>query len=902
MVHSRVAKFFLLLFLFLSNVAIGRETSFIASFQTGIVDSYSAGSDVWMESPKKIPSLREFTVCHWIKLKFFNIKFVACLWSYCTVANETDEMECLEVCLASIENTANRNLRILGWMPLKNSIARVSKVLRSYRHRSWTHICWTFSAITGISRFYHDGILLGTDRLNTSMNDVAMKDSEKMFDTALIFGQEPDVMRGKFDNLQAFLGDLCEFNIWSYVLTTSNIQDMASCKSLMKGDILSWDKASWTTKNVQIQDISDPSGLCSIKSRYFVIPQKLRYSDATEICEIHGGHLAIPQSEEDTTFILDMFKKRKETCQDYKNLKNGNVMWIGAKKSNNVWYKDDSASPTGKTQLNYTELAKSHTWSTAICSYIRYDGSWWGEQHDCTLVSLCSVCEVQGEPVFTFKGVCSASEIDWNFYMSIDDQNQLKKYEGYKRLDIVHDEDNNIWTIASRPGHNKYVEANFSDTQTSLNYPIGRHAWFMKDPMCQVNEQERNMVFSRCDFPNEFTCDSGHCIDLNKRCDEDPDCVDGSDERLCDLLSIPSSYNKANPPKAASKKETLGIQMETQLISIDSIDTVNMEITITLEMKIKWFDKRLTFFNPTTNKNNFISKEIVSQIWTPLRDMIHESAIIGETKYGYHRHVKLLPSSPEDVDVAPAVEDRSFNGSANALELTQMMKMKHNCIFDVKKFPFDESTCEFVFKLNQNKEEPVSFLGDGKVVYRGSEIVGQFSIGNMYSEIRNTNESTKYIIVLPMSRLCHNQLLKTFIPTVVLWIFGYLTMFIEPDEDGFSNRYMGAGTALLVVATLLNAVSGDVPQTSYTKFVDYWFLWHVVNIFTMIAFHIALDRLRSYLMQCNEEDVIRISTISPSEPSKVKGWKTVLRVNNAFIIMYAILNGLFYVIYFILTI
>ena len=127
-------------------------------------------------------------------------------------------------------------------------------------------------------------------------------------------------------------------------------------------------------------------------------------------------------------------------------------------------------------------------------------------------------------------------------------------------------------------------------------------------------------------------------------------------------------------------------------------------------------------------------------------------------------------------------------------------------------------------------------------------------------------------------------------------------MFIEPDEDGFSNRYMGAGTALLVVATLLNAVSGDVPQTSYTKFVDYWFLWHVTNIFTMIAFHIALDRLRSYLMACNEEDVIRISTISPSEPSKVKAWKTVLRINNAFIIMYAILNGLFYVIYFILTI
>ena len=54
---------------------------------------------------------------------------------------------------------------------------------------------------------------------------------------------------------------------------------------------------------------------------------------------------------------------------------------------------------------------------------------------------------------------------------------------------------------------------------------------------------------SRCDVDAEFTCDSGTCIDLNKRCDDKSDCIDGSDESVCFLVSVPVSYNKDNPPK-----------------------------------------------------------------------------------------------------------------------------------------------------------------------------------------------------------------------------------------------------------------------------------------------------------------------------------------------------------------
>ena len=888
-----------LLYLDFSCLIFCQKTSHTASFQTGIEGSFSATSDVWMESSKQIPSLKEFTVCHWIKVKFYNIKSVACLWSYCTVQTGNSEMECLQVCLGAVDGTLGRNLFVAGYLPLEKK-STVTQELKDYRHRTWTHLCWSFSTLTGISQFFHDGILLGTHSVNISNTDLAMRGAQKMYDTALIFGQEPDIMRDEFDNFEAYLGELCEFNIWSYILTNSNIMEMASCKRLMRGNVLSWNKTNWDTTNILIQDLSDPNLLCSTKRQYFLIPEKLRYLDAKKTCEIHGGYLAIPKSEEENSFIVDIVIQQKEICGDPVHSNNRNLMWIGAEKWNDAWYKEDSSTHTHQMRLNYTKVTRQQSASTSHCSYLRNDGSWWIGQADCKVVSLCSVCEIVGVPVFTLKGTCSNSEIDWNYYLSIDDKHRLQMYAGYKKLDIVYDNGNDVWRIRKRHGIEQHITGNTSNSRASTKYPIGRKTWFIDDPLCEVDGRRHNLTFSICNFPYAFTCNSGHCIDLNKRCDEQKDCLDGSDEEVCDLLSIPSSYNRANAPKAPIEKDSLEIEMNIQVVTIDSIDTVNMEVTLTIAMQIKWYDKRLTFFNLITNKNNFISNEKSSLIWTPLRDIIHENAIIGEITNGFHS-VKPHPSLPEDVDDTIAIENRSFNGSSNALELTHFIKVKYNCIFNVKNFPFDSQTCKFYLKLNQNKDEPVSFLGDGTITYEGPSIVGAFSIGKMFSTIQNTNESTKYIIVLPMSRIFANQLLITFIPTVVLRLFGYLTLFIEPDEDGFSNRFMGAGTALLVITTLFNAVNDDLPTTSYLKFVDFWFVWHAISIFIMIAFHICLDRLRTYLTRCNEEDLTTSQSMSVSETQQNDGWVMVVRINKYFIFVFAWLSALFYVIYFILT-
>ena len=148
--------------------------------------------------------------------------------------------------------------------------------------------------------------------------------------------------------------------------------------------------------------------------------------------------------------------------------------------------------------------------------------------------------------------------------------------------------------------------------------------------ICGIDDQNYTLTFSQCKFPSQFTCSSGHCIDINHRCNENVDCTDGSDEKSCSLIHISPSYNKANAPNSVHENQPLEIMVQSTLEKIDSIDTVWMIVTLTMEVRIRWHDKRLHFHNPKIDSENRIPTELASQLWSPLQQLIHENAILGE--------------------------------------------------------------------------------------------------------------------------------------------------------------------------------------------------------------------------------------------------------------------------------
>ena len=137
------------------------------------------------------------------------------------------------------------------------------------------------------------------------------------------------------------------------------------------------------------------------------------------------------------------------------------------------------------------------------------------------------------------------------------------------------------------------------------------------------------------------------------------------------------------------------------------------------------------------------------------------------------------------------------------------------------------------------------------------------------------------------------------IPNLILWLYGYSTLYIDPDRH--IDRFMGAGTALLVVATLLSAINSDLPKTSYMKYIDLWLVWHVISIFLMISYHIFLGRVQKYYQTRHMDEVGPCKDKDSEKRVKMTGKEKITWIDNNFIIAFPLLNSLFYAVYFYVT-
>ena len=74
----------------------------------------------------------------------------------------------------------------------------------------------------------------------------------------------------------------------------------------------------------------------------------------------------------------------------------------------------------------------------------------------------------------------------------------------------------------------------------------------------------------------------------------------------------------------------------------------------------------------------------------------------------------------------------------------------------------------------------------------------------------------------------------------------------------------------------------------------------------MIAYHIVLNRCRQYFETSNDDDEIMddyIATLKRNGNKEIyyNGNKKITKINNALIIAFPVVNGIFYSIYFCLT-
>ena len=877
-INSFQALFFGICFLYLLTIKESKgHPTFTVSFQSNGTWS----TDHWMRYNEKIDGVKEeFTVCQWIKLRYFSTD-ISSIWSYCHIKSDSQTLiPCWHLFLEADITSAGRNVNLIGRSP----DWYVEAQALPFRHRKWNHICFTYTSVEKVGKLYYNGKKVREDSEGNFTN---IESGESVLRSSFEIAQEPDIFEGGYDPAQLFNGEISDLNMWSKVISDAEISSLADCSSSIRGDVIAWKKKKFTINEATVTDLKSISLLCEKKKTLVIFPEKTSYGGAKSLCDIHGGRLVTPYSKNEEDEILDVLEKHKESClAPANNLQDGKVVWLGMEKKDRVWYVHNSYDELGP--LNYTNWDPTRCttddcgYDTGGCPYMLKDKRWafglhWGT---CSHLELCTICSFIEMPIFTVKGICSQnSQLDLSYYFVANNSHQISEYEGYKKSNMTLQ--NFTWTLE---------DAGVLATATS-DYPIGRKQWNYIDRACGMKAKaETSLTLSRCHFGKEFTCDSGQCVSLEKRCNKINDCDDASDEEQCSLVQIPKSYDKIlSPVKYDEINNPVHLLTQINIINVDIVDALHMQIGITFEAQIKWNDDRLNFRNIDPTGKNLLSRETSGKLWLPCENIIHDNAILGQIIEDKHRDVGVTTLTKDrPVNIMHSIENYLYKGSEAQLFMTQRYKIVYNCVFTLAKFPFDEHECRFIMQLKTHKNNSMTFVKDTPAIsYRGPSTVNQFQIFNVTSSTMNDDNTTNFIFSMRIHHNIMDQMLGTFLPTILLWSLACFTLFI--DIDNFSDRFVGTVTTLLVLVALLSSLSDDMPKTSYFKFIDLWFLWYISAILTITVYHIFINHIPN--------DKIEYIL----DGKKVRKLSKRAKVNIVAIFVFAISTLIFDIIYFLMS-
>ena len=87
-----------------------------------------------------------------------------------------------------------------------------------------------------------------------------------------------------------------------------------------------------------------------------------------------------------------------------------------------------------------------------------------------------------------------------------------------------------------------------------------------------------------------------------------------------------------------------------------------------------------------------------------------------------------------------------------------------------------------------------------------------------------------------------NELLTTYLPTILILAIVYATNFFKPF---FFEAVISLNvTVMLVLTTMFISVSQSLPKTAYIKMIDFWLIFNLLKPFVDIIIQTYIESLR----------------------------------------------------------
>ena len=427
-------------------------------------------------------------------------------------------------------------------------------------------------------------------------------------------------------------------------------------------------------------------------------------------------------------------------------------------------------------------------------------------------------------------------------------------FQGFSHTQIRYNDSSKVWvmTHALKPGLRAESKA------SKVSYVLGKHEWTVTGEVYECHGGQPYTTFlklSGCSM-GDFTCDSGQCVRIEQRCDQLPNCRDESDERGCQLLLVKDGYNKNVPPITSVSDTNMTlvaapVHISISLLKIVSMEEVQHKIDFQFGIILKWKENRVNYNNLKTETSlNALTEDNIRKLWLPyvvyantdMKEAVQLQDGVVDTTVVVSKEGNFIYSGGSVID-----EMQSFEGKDNTLAMYQTYTKSFQCLYKLQKYPFDTQVrnqsgvemlinsfyilqvCSIEMTTRMLDLQTVELLA-GQMWMNETKDLTLFVIKN-WTLSTIENEGVKMTIVL--KRKIMNEMMTTYLPSVLLMLITYATTFFKPYffEAALSVNL----TTMLVMTTIFMTVMQMLPATAYVKMIDIFLIFGQLYPFSEVV-------------------------------------------------------------------
>lgn len=269
---------------------------------------------------------------------------------------------------------------------------------------------------------------------------------------------------------------------------------------------------------------------------------------------------------------------------------------------------------------------------------------------------------------------------------------------------------------------------------------------------------------------------------------------------LITALFKDNGYNK-NVRPALNQSVPTQVDIDMFLVAINGIDAVTEKLVTTGFLDIYWTDDFLSWL---PSDFGGIETIYVSQndIWKP--DISLQNGFKKLEELG-NSFIKVI------------VDSNGF------LRWSPFEIFETKCDINIKKFPFDEQTCNIVLVVWSYSKMEVNITKGSKGInfyeFRGN---GEWELVSTSSNV-NTSAESRVVFSLTVRRIPTFYVINVIAPVVLLAVLNVFT-FVLPMDSGEKMSY--SITVFLSFAVFLSIVSSTLPKTS-GSFLEYYLIFQL---------------------------------------------------------------------------